>query len=314
MYPRISDLFSDLFGLDFPIPIYSFGAMVAIAVLTGAWLLRKEMDRYYQEGRMPAVKVSAPGGKEGGRRRGQATASPSVLTGNITVLAVVAGVVGAKLFHILDKPAAFASDPIGMIVSTGGFTFYGALAGGIAGLVWYIRRHALPVRLFFDALAPGLMLAYGVGRIGCHLAGDGDWGIASDLSAKPAWLPTWLWAETYPNNILNEYIPEPGVYPTPIYEFAMAAILFGVLWSLRRHPFAQGWLFSMYLVLAGIQRLIIEQIRVNVQFDLFGLTVTQAEVISVLIILLGIVFLALTTRRRDAVQAGPAVVAPQPKP
>ena len=79
---------------------------------------------------------------------------------------------------------------------------------------------------------PTLMLGYAIGRIGCQIAGDGDWGIAADLEAKPFWLPTWLWAQTYDGNILGVVIPEPGVYPTPIYEVVMASAACALLWKL----------------------------------------------------------------------------------
>lgn len=300
MYPRLSDIFSDVFGFDFPMPIYSFGAMVAIAVLTAAWLLRMELDRMYRAGRLPAVRV--PDEEKGKRKRsGTVQRSPAVLVGTITILALVSGFAGAKLFHILENLPDFFSNPMGMVFSTGGFTFYGGLLVAAGTLAWYARKYGLHVWTFADAVAPGLMIAYGIGRIGCHLAGDGDWGIASDLSSKPGWVPTWLWAETYPNNILNVDLAPPGVYPTPIYEFLMAGILFGVLWSLRRHPFLGGWLFSLYLVFAGIERFLIEQIRVNNTFEMIGLVVTQAEVISVCIILAGVIGLVLTTRKRSPV-------------
>ncbi len=300
MYPRLSDLFRDLFGFTFPIPIYSFGAMVAVAFLTAAWLLRLELDRMYAGGRVRGVTVAAPA--KGKRRSAAELASPSVLVGTITIVALVAGFLGAKLFHILENLPEFGANPLRMLFSTGGFTFYGGLIAAGAALAWYVHSKGVKVWAFGDAVAPALMIAYGIGRIGCHLAGDGDWGIESNMSMKPDWLPMWLWAETYPNNILNVPIPEPGVYPTPIYEFAMAAVLFGVLWAVRQHPFRNGWLFFLYLVFVGIERFLIEQIRVNNVFDLFGMQVTQAEVISVLIILAGVIGLAITTHRRQPEQ------------
>lgn len=299
MYPRISDLFLDLFGIDLPFPIYSFGAMVALAILTAVWLTRREFDRLYAEGRLSGVRVAVDDDRKKGRRTTREE-SPSALLGTLTVMAVVLGIVGSKLFHILENLDDFTADPFGMIFSSGGLTFYGGLLLAGATMAWYVRKQGLSLPTVADAMAPALMLAYGIGRIGCHLAGDGDWGIQADLSAKPSWIPTFLWAETYPNNILGVTIEPPGVYPTSIYEFLMAALLFGVLWAVRRHPFRAGWLFSLYLVFNGVERFLIEQIRVNNTFELFGLTVTQAEVIAVLIILTGVFGLLRTTRRRDA--------------
>ncbi|MEX0746969.1 MAG: prolipoprotein diacylglyceryl transferase family protein, partial [Rhodothermales bacterium] len=225
--------------------------------------------------------------------------SPSALLGTVTVMAVVLGIAGSKLFHILENLGDFSRDPFGMIFSTGGLSFYGGLIVAGVSIALYLRKKGVAKWAFADAIAPGLMLAYGIGRIGCHLAGDGDWGIASDMSAKPSWLPTWLWAESYPNNILGVDLPDPGVYPTSIYEFVFAALLFGVLWVYRTHPYMNGWLFSFYLVLNGIERFLIEQIRVNNLFEFAGITFTQAELIAVLMIAAGAVGLALTWKQRE---------------
>lgn len=304
MYPRLSDIFPDLFGFSLPFPIYSFGAMVALGVLAAMWLTQRELNRMYHGGRIGAVRVQLEEGKGRSTRKTTRDASPAVLVGTITVMAVVFGIAGSKLFHILENLDDFGRDPIGMIFSSGGLTFYGGLIVAGVAIAWYVRKKTMPLGAFADAAAPGLMIAYGIGRIGCHLAGDGDWGIVADMSLKPEWLPTWLWAETYPNNILNVTLPEPGVYPTSIYEFVFAALLFGLLWAVRKHPYRNGWLFSLYLVFNGVERFLIEKIRVNNEFDILGLTVTQAEVISSLIILTGIVGLALTWKPREP-QAAP---------
>ena len=166
------------------------------------------------------------------------------------------------------------------------------------GIVWYVRKKDVPLPLFVDATLPTVMLAYGIGRIGCHLAGDGDWGIPANPDLQPSFIPDWLWGETYPDNILNVTLPESGVYPTSIYEFVMASILFSVLWSLRNHPFRKGWLASLTTLFFGVERLLIEQIRVNNLFEFLGMEVTQAEVISVIMIILGIAGLVYTTRRK----------------
>ncbi|HET6568704.1 MAG TPA: prolipoprotein diacylglyceryl transferase family protein [Rhodothermales bacterium] len=305
MYPRLLQipLPFHIGGID-TITIYSFGAMVAVAVLTAAWLARVEMDRLYAAGRLKGVRIPVADKGKNRRRTTYQVVSPSALVGTLVVMVVVFGFIGAKLFHILENLDSFMLGPLGMIFSSGGFTFYGGLIMAGLAIAWYMRKHDLNVPTVADALAPGLMLGYGIGRIGCHLAGDGDWGIPSNLSAKPDWLPTWLWAETYPHNILGVHIPPPGVYPTSVYEFLMAAALFGVLWAVRKHPFKAGWLFSLYLVLNGIERFLIELIRVNNEFTEFGVTFTQAEFIAVCLILAGGIGLAFTTRRRQA--AAPA--------
>ncbi len=295
MYPRLSDLFKDLLGFELPFPIYSFGAMVAIGILTAAWLTGRELDRMYNNGRIGGVRVPVDNDKK--RRKGRTKeASPSVIVGTLAIIAAVGGIAGSKLFFLLENFSAFRANPLAMIFSTGGLTFYGGLLVAGGAIVWYLRRKNLSVGAVADAMAPGLMLAYGIGRIGCHLAGDGDWGIPADLAAKPDWLPMWLWAETYPNAIIGAP-PEP-VYPTSVYEFIAAALLFGVLWALRKHTFVSGWLFSVYLIFNGIERFLIEKIRVNPEYDFLGVTVTQAEVISVVIFAAGVAGLWYTWERR----------------
>jgi len=287
MYPRLSDLFRDLFGIEPPVPIYSFGVMVAGAILGGIWLAARELDRKYEAGVVGGVRV--------GSGRDRTEASPSVLAGTLAVLAAGGGIVGAKLFTILGNPGRFLLEPSQMLFSMGGLTFYGGLIVAAGLIIWYLRRHDLSIPPIADAAAPSLMLAYGIGRIGCHLAGDGDWGIAANLAAKPDWLPMWLWAETYPNAIIGP--PEQPVYPTSVYEAIAATLLFGVLWALRKHPYQAGWLFSLYLVFNGVERFLIEKIRVNPEYDLFGLTPTQAEMISVVLVAGGIAGLIATWDR-----------------
>jgi phosphatidylglycerol:prolipoprotein diacylglycerol transferase len=298
MYPRLSDIFLDVFGFNFPLPIYSFGALVAVAILTASWITGKELDRMYAKGLISGVKLREPKKKGGGNgKRAIKTHSPSAIIGTVTIIAVVAGFAGSKLFHILENLDDFGENPLGLIFSTGGFTFYGGLILAAAMISWFVRRHGVSVRRFADAIAPSLILGYGIGRVGCHLAGDGDWGIAADIAAKPGWLPMWLWAETYPRNIVGQNLADNPVYPTSIYEFVAGVLLFWVLWLLRKHPFQAGWLFSWYVLFAGFERFMIEKIRVNNEFDLLGLTVTQAEVISIVMISLGLVGLFLTTKK-----------------
>jgi len=299
MYPRISDIFRDLFGLDLPLPLYSFGLMVATAILTATWLARKELDRMYAAGLIGPVEVKEQDKK--GRTK-TVKESPSAIMWNVMLLAAVFGVIGSKLFHIIDYWERFVLDPAGMLFSTGGLTIYGGII--VAGLaIWvYARKKDVHFGALTDAIAPGLMLAYGIGRIGCYLAGDGDWGKCSDLADKPAFLPDFLWSETFPRNILNrDLVAEcgagfDGVYPTMLYEFAMAAVLAGILWTLRKHHHQFGWLFSLYLVFNGIERFLIEQIRVNPELSWIGLT--QAMLIALLFVAAGIGGMILLWKRR----------------
>ncbi|MFK7847493.1 MAG: prolipoprotein diacylglyceryl transferase [Rhodothermales bacterium] len=306
MYPYLSDLFKDFLGIELPLPIYSFGAMVAIGALVAGWLLGKELDRYYAAGKINGVKMPAElqkgsGKGKGSQRRGkkEVVVSPSYAVWTITIISLVSGFLGAKVFHALENLDKFAANPMGMLFSTGGFTFYGGLIIGTIVVVWYLRKRNLSVPVFADSLAPGLMIAYGIGRLGCHLSGDGDWGIAANLDLQPGWMPDWLWAETYAKNILGVDLSAAPVYPTPIYEFFAGLLIFAILWSLRKHPFVNGWLFFVYLMFSGIERFLIEKIRVNNIFDLFGLEVTQAEIISTGMFLIGLIGVIKTSKKID---------------
>lgn len=306
MYPRISDLFQDLFGLDLPLPLYSFGLMVAVAILVATWMTRKELDRMYARGLIRPVKAPVKDAK--GRER-VVEASPSVYVWTMMLLAGGFGVAGSKLFHIIDYWEDFVQNPAAMIFSGSGLTIYGGILCAGVAIVIFARRRGIDVARLADAIAPGLLLAYGIGRIGCYLSGDGDWGVCSSLADKPAGLPGFLWSETFPRNILGVEpvsfnavsrgaectLANPtGVYPTMLYEFAMAGVLAGVLWLLRKHPFKAGWLISLYAVFAGAERYLIEEIRVNPEAA-FGLP--QSQIISIGFIVAGLVGLALTTRR-----------------
>ena len=320
MYPRISDIFQDLFGFSFPLPLYSFGLMVAVAILTATFLTRLELDRMYERGLVGPVRAKV---KDDKGREKTVMASPSALVWTMMLMAGGFGVAGSKLFHIIDNWDLFVQNPAAMIFSGSGLTIYGGLICAGIAIALYARNKGVHVGRLADAIAPGLMLAYGIGRIGCYLSGDGDWGVCSSLQDKPGWLPAFLWSETFPRNMVgmdpvafNERVrdatctlPSPdGVYPTMLYEFAMAAVLAGVLWLVRKHPFKAGWLISLYAVFAGLERLLIEQIRVNPQ-TVGGYA--QAEVISVVFIVAGLVGLALLTRR-TADAPPPPVTAPEP--
>ena len=227
---------------------------------------------------------------------------PSDRVGDITMTAAFGGLVGAKLFHVLEYWDDFVQDPIGMFFSGSGLTMYGGLIVGAVTVLWFARRHRIPLLELCDAAAPGLMLAYGTGRLGCQLSGDGDWGIVNPFT-KPDWLsflPDWCWSFTYPNNVVGEGLPiagcegkycyqlAQGVFPTPLYEAVACILLFFVLWSMRKRIAAPGRIFSTYLLFNGIERFLVELIRVNSKYHLGGFSFTQAQLISTLLIVIGI--------------------------
>ncbi|MET0856919.1 MAG: prolipoprotein diacylglyceryl transferase family protein, partial [Telluria sp.] len=255
-YPYLSDVIKALTGYDLPLPIAMFGLFVALAMLAASGSLAKELTRMHASGKLGNVK------RRGTDKHGAAVwieAAPQDIVPNFAVTVMIAGIVGARVFHILEHLDSFAADPWGMIFSRSGLSVFGGLIfGAIAGVV-FVRRWHLPARAVMDAIAPALMLGYAIGRIGCQVSGDGDWGTTANMALKPDWLPTWAWAQTYDNNIYGAVIAAPGVYPTPVYETLMALACFALLWAIRKHPFKTGWLFSVYLLLAGLERLLIEQ-------------------------------------------------------
>jgi phosphatidylglycerol---prolipoprotein diacylglyceryl transferase len=225
---------------------------------------------------------------------------PYELMSSMIVWAAVWGFLGAKIFDNLEHWDTFIQDPIGGLLSFSGLTFYGGLICGGAAVLYIANKNGIKPLHMLDVGGPGMMLAYSVGRIGCHMSGDGDWGI-SNLNPKPfQWLPDWLWAYNYPNNVANEgvpiadcvgkfcrVLPEP-VYPTPIYEVIVCFILFLILWKIRKSIKLPGMMFGIYLMMNGTERFFVELIRVNTKYNIGGFQFTQAELISVLLFLSGL--------------------------
>ena len=370
MYPKLSDLINDLFGTDINLPIQSYGFFLALAFLTGAFILYKELERKEKEGilecetktiikgKLPTVSetilnfviglligwkmiglfwnysafaddpqeylFSGEGSWIGGIIFGAAYAGYFYYSKNknklvppieekvvvhpkehawpILFIAVIGGIVGAKVFHWFENWDEFINDPIGALISFSGLTFYGGLIVAFTAATYYGYKHKIGVKQLLDAAAPGLIIAYGIGRIGCQVAGDGDWGIVN-THVKPGWLsflPDWMWAYTYPHNIMNDGVLIPGcsgphcyelaeaVFPTPFYETMMTILIFSILWFLRKKIKIPGELFAIYLMFNGLERFLIEKIRINNVFDLLGMRVTQAEIISTIIFLSGL--------------------------
>jgi phosphatidylglycerol:prolipoprotein diacylglycerol transferase len=284
-FPYLSDLVFFLTGYRLPLPFAMFGILVAVAMLAAGACLGHELRRLHAMGKIGAA------------RRGAVERAPHTLVSDFSMVVLLAGVVGARLFHILENGDAFLADPLSMIFTRSGFSIFGGLIFGAAAGAVFLKRWNIAARPFLDAIAPAMMLGYAIGRMGCQISGDGDWGMAANMALKPDWLPAWLWAQTYENNIYGAVLAAPGVYPTPIYETMMAMVCFGLLWAMRKHPFQPGWLFAVYLLMAGIERLLIEQIRVNVKFEFHGVQFTQAEFIAVLFMICGAVGMAMLGRR-----------------
>jgi phosphatidylglycerol:prolipoprotein diacylglycerol transferase len=228
-----------------PITIYSFGAMLALAFLAATQVTSKEL-----------------------RRRG----FDGDLASRLVVWAVVGGLVGARLWSIADEWDEFLRHPFQVLFSGSGLVFYGGLVGGFLAVSWAIRRSGIPWPTAVDCIAPGMPLAHAIGRIGCQLAGDGDWG-------KPSTLP---WAHAYPDAIIgweqwvaaNGFPADVRVHPTPIYEMILYLGIFAFLWSIRKRPLAPGSLLWLYFVLGGAARFAVEFVRVN-PTGLLGLSEAQ---------------------------------------
>jgi phosphatidylglycerol:prolipoprotein diacylglycerol transferase len=243
----------------------------------------------------------------------------------ITMWAAVGGILGAKFFDIFDNWASFMQDPIGTLLSPGGLAFYGGLLLGFVAVVTYLQRNNIPFLPSADSVAPALAAGYGVGRIGCQLSGDGDWGIVNQ-GPKPGWmsfLPDWTWASTYPHHVLNDRNTDPvssvpidgctwdycmqlsmPVYPTPLYEVLMMTLVFGILWTVRKRIKVPGLLFFLYLALIAVERFLIEKIRVNVHHDVMGIRMSQAEIISVGLMLVSIVGAIYVWQRHRSARKG----------
>ncbi len=237
---------------------------------------------------------------------------PHDRVGEITVLALIFGLVGAKLFDIFENWSGFVQNPAAYLFSPSGLTFYGGLICATIAIVIYARKHKMPLVHLADAIAPPLMIAYAIGRIGCQVAGDGDWGIVNTAPNPISWLPDWMWSYTFPHNVNEVGVPIAGcegrycmelpqpVYPTAFYETVMGTALFGVLWVLRKRIRPFGALFALYLILNGIERFLIEKIRVNNKMDFLGMQPTQAEIISSGLVIAGIVLWLILLRRNKA--------------
>jgi phosphatidylglycerol:prolipoprotein diacylglycerol transferase len=277
-FPYVTDVINAIFGTRWHLPLPTFGIIVAIAVVVSTSVATQLVRKYEELGKLPPR-------------------SHTFVT-DLVLVSTLAGIVGARVFDILDNLDRFVANPISMIFTRAGFSIYGGLCFGIVAGVIFVKRRSVPVIPMLDATAPAMMLGYGIGRLGCQLAGDGDWGIAANILLKPSWLPDWLWAQTYDGNIAGVIISRPGVYPTPIYEFMMALAIFWVLWRLRLHENRAGYLFSTYLLLAGFERLLIEKIRINTRYDVFGAHVTQAEAISFLLVIAGLVGVLTTLHKK----------------
>jgi phosphatidylglycerol---prolipoprotein diacylglyceryl transferase len=209
-----------------PIQLPTFGLMVALALITAAYVLQADFDR-----------------------RGMNADAFTMIT-----VAGLLGILGAKLYHLLESPAEFFANPLPLFFSRYGFAWFGGFVGGFGAMLVMGWRAKLPLWEFLDACSPAASFGYAIGRIGCFLSGDGDYG-------KPTSLP---WGMSFPNGVVPT---TERVHPAPLYELLIWSAIGWLLWRFgarylksSRHP---GEIFCYYLILTGVARFLVEIIRIN---------------------------------------------------
>lgn len=270
-----------------PLTVPTFGLMVATALLVSGYLLQADLNR--------RANLSAPRPKSG------RSAEPSTHQDDgflIVTIAGIAGLLGARLYHVLETPREFFANPWPMLFTRYGFAWFGGFLGGFLALILLARRFKTPVLEFFDICAPAAAVGYAIGRIGCLLSGDGDYG-------RPTLLP---WGLAFPNGVVptTDTCVQQGwpancrVHPTPIYEFFIWLAIAAFLWhlggkALRSNKLSSsqlsgklngglnGVIFCAYLILTGLARFLVEFLRINPR-SFYGLTNAQAaSIVSVLL-------------------------------
>ncbi len=267
MYPilfRLPEWFPLLGGE----PITSFGMMVFLSFVVAGFVVQREMKRVGLD--------------------------PD-LAWDLLFWAVLGGMAGAKLYYVFLNFPRLVRDPASLLFSRGGMVWYGGFLLATAVVLWYIRRRRLAVGLVADLAAPALAIGYAVGRIGCFLVGD-DWG-----RPTASWVGIRFPMGTPPTRVdvierefgltvapelvqrFGEVVP---VHPTQLYEVALSTLIFLFLWRIRRHGHARGWLFMVWLSLAGAERFLVEFFRAK--DDRFFGIITLAQLISLGLIAVGI--------------------------
>jgi phosphatidylglycerol:prolipoprotein diacylglycerol transferase len=252
-------LYPKLFEIG-PVPVYSYGLFLGLTFIIASALFSRELKR---------------------------SGYPETFGSTIVLLCLIGGIVGSKLFYILEEWNFGKAKPLSayltkdFLLSPSGLTFYGGLILSMLLVIIFCRMKKIPVLKLFDMMAPPAALGYGIARIGCHLSGDGDYGT---IVNGTQW-------EFLGYSYLNGTVPtKPGelVHPTSIYELIIAILVFVILMKLQKRQPATGTVFAFYLILSGIARLLIEFIRLNPAV-IWGLT--QAQLISICMIILGVLIL-----------------------
>ena len=223
---------------------YSYGLMMALAFLAAGFLLRRELKR--------------------------AGYSPD-LADFIVIGTLLGGVLGAKLYYIIASLRDPSTLSLKTVFSGTELVWYGGLIGGMTAAIFVIRFYKASVMAVLDLIVPTLILGYAFGRMGCFLSGDGDYG-------PPTNLP---WGMAFPNGTVPTL---EHVHPTPLYEIALSLMIFAFLWKMRGRTMPTGWKFSMYLILAAIERFIVEFWRLT---SVVALGLTTAQLTSIIMVIVG---------------------------
>jgi phosphatidylglycerol:prolipoprotein diacylglycerol transferase len=242
-----------------PLTIPTFGLMVATGLVVAAYVLQADFDRRRASFEPPKKTKNAEVERK----------DEGFL---IIGIAGFAGLIGARLYHVLESPREFFADPWPQLFSRFGFAWFGGFLGGLIALIILARYLKIPLLQFLDICSPAAAVGYAIGRIGCLLSGDGDYGRATSLP----------WGMSFPDGVVPT---TERVHPTPLYEFLIWLAIAAFLWRLGartlRNPRAGGEIFCGYLILTGVARFLIEIIRINPR-SFFGLSNAQAaSVVSI---------------------------------
>lgn len=257
-----------------PLTVYSYGMMMALGFLAADFVISAEC-----------------------KRRGLNTDFAS----SLVVWAAIAGIACSRLYSVIDNFSSYMHDPWSIIFSGSGFVWYGGLIGGLLSSYFVSRYYQINFLTAADMAGPALVIGQALGRIGCHLSGDGDWGM-------PTMLP---WGVAYPNaivgwngnsvlkldsrnHLVSAFFPGVRVHPTPIYEAILYGLIFLFLWSRRKETKVPGQLFYLYLMLAGAARFMVEFLRVNPRV-VIGLS--EAQLIALAMMVIGASLYVITSSR-----------------
>ncbi|MFY9747002.1 MAG: prolipoprotein diacylglyceryl transferase [Acidobacteriaceae bacterium] len=241
----------------------TFGIMLWLAAVAACWILYRNFRRWGIE----ADAIS------------------------IVAVSTVAGVLGSKIWHVLETPHALLAHPADLLFDRAGFAWYGGLIVGILTLLWQARVYKLGSLQMLDLASPAAAIGYGVGRLGCLVSGDGDYGI-------PTTLP---WGMSFPHGLVPTF---QRVHPTPIYELLGALLITWILWrsGAPERPKPLGQITGEYLILTGIARFLVEFIRINPRI-LWGMTNAQLASLGAIGFGLGLILVARSRAGTKATKA-----------